>query len=259
MIDLVADLGEGFGAYSIGDDQQLLEIVSSANIACGFHAGDPDIMDRTVAECMRRGVGIGAHPSFPDLRGFGRRAMDLSADEVRTDTVYQVGSLAAFAAYHGGVVSHVAPHGKLGNLVAVRPDYAESVAQAVAGVDPRMVIVAQEGELAQAARRHGLQVAIVGIVDRAYQDDGTLVPRGQPGAVLHDAREIVDRTVRMACEGTIVSSSGASLQISPDTILLHGDNPGAVGLARLIRKELEAAGVRIAPVGDVLAAKQEAA
>ncbi|WP_458115921.1 LamB/YcsF family protein [Arthrobacter sp. D2-10] len=255
MIDLVADLGEGFGAYAMGNDEQLLEIVSSANIACGFHAGDPDIMDRTVAECVRRGVGIGAHPSFPDLRGFGRRTMELSSDEVRTDTTYQVGALTAFAAHHGGTVSHVAPHGRLGNLVAVRADYADSVACAVAGVDDSMVIVAQEGELSMAARRHGLRVAIVGIVDRAYQDDGTLVPRNQPGAVLHDPRHIVDRTVRMVCDGMIESASGADVEVNADSILLHGDNPGAVDLARLIRKELEAAGVRIAPVRDVLDAK----
>ena len=137
-VDLVADLGEGFGAYSIGDDKALLDIVSSANIACGFHAGDPDIMDATVAECVRTGVGIGAHPSFPDLRGFGRRAMDLTADEVRNDVIYQLGALSAFAAYHGGSVSHLAPHGRLGNLVATRADYAGAVADAAARVDPKL-------------------------------------------------------------------------------------------------------------------------
>ncbi len=150
-VDLVADLGEGFGAYSIGDDTALLEIVSSANIACGFHAGDPDIMNATVAQCVRRGVGIGAHPSFPDLRGFGRRTMDLTADEVRNDVVYQLGALTAFARYHGGTVSHLAPHGRLGNLVATRADYAQAVADAAAGVDPALIVLAQDGELARAA------------------------------------------------------------------------------------------------------------
>lgn len=258
-IDLVADLGEGFGAYTIGSDSDLLEIVSSANIACGFHAGDPDIMDATVAECVRRGVGIGAHPSFPDLRGFGRRDMGLSADEVRSDVLYQLGALSGFAAFHGTKVTHIAPHGRLGNLVAVRADYAAAVAEATARVDNELIVVAQEGELAQAARSAGLTVAIVGIVDRAYQEDGTLVPRSQPGAVLHDPSAIVERTVRMVCEGKIRCANGTDIDISTDTVLLHGDNPGAVELARLIRSELISAGVRIAPLAEVMDAKRKAA
>lgn len=259
MIDLVADLGEGFGAYRIGNDSELLDIVSSANIACGFHAGDPDIMNATVAQCVSRGVCIGAHPSFPDLRGFGRRAMDLAEDEVRNDVVYQLGALSAFAAFHGSRVSHVAPHGRLGNLVAVRPDYAAAVAEAAVRVDPELIVVAQEGALAKAARERGLRVALVGIVDRAYQDDGTLVPRGLTGAVLHDPKVIVERTVRMVCEGKISTVSGSDLEIQADTVLLHGDNAGAVELARVIRSELTAAGVSIAPLAEVLAAQQSVA
>ncbi|MGW9413999.1 LamB/YcsF family protein [Arthrobacter cupressi] len=256
-VDLVADLGEGFGTYTLGEDQDLLDIVSSANIACGFHAGDPDIMDRTVAECVRRGVGIGAHPSFPDLRGFGRRAMDLTAEEVRTDTLYQLGALSAFAAYHGTRVSHIAPHGRLGNLVATRADYADAVADAAFRADPSLIVLAQDGELARAAAERGLGVAIVGIADRAYQPDGTLVPRSQPGAVLHAPAVIVERTVRMVCEGVIETVAGTDVAIQADTVLLHGDNPGAVALARLIRKELTTAGVRIAPLAEVLAARQD--
>lgn len=256
-VDLVADLGEGFGAYSMGDDKALLDIVSSANIACGFHAGDPDIMDATVAECVRKGVGIGAHPSFPDLRGFGRRAMDLTADEVRNDVIYQLGALTAFAAYHGSSVSHVAPHGRLGNLVAARADYAQAVADAAVRVDPNLIMMAQDGELANAAAERGLRVAIVGIADRAYQEDGSLVPRSQPGAVIHDPSVIVQRTIRMVREGLIATASGSDLPIQADTVLLHGDNPGAVELARLIRNELVAAGVSIAPVAQVIAAKQK--
>ncbi len=258
-VDLVADLGEGFGAYSIGDDAALLDIVSSANIACGFHAGDPDIMNATVAECVRKGVGIGAHPSFPDLRGFGRRAMDLTAEEVRNDVVYQLGALTAFAGYHGASVSHLAPHGRLGNLVATRADYADAVAEAASRVDPSLIILAQDGELALAAARRGLSVGIVGIADRAYQDDGTLVPRALPGAVIHDPAIIVDRTVRMVCEGLIRTASGTDIRIAADTVLLHGDNAGAVELADLIRSELIAAGVTIAPLAQVLAAKQKVA
>ena len=258
-VDLVADLGEGFGAYSMGDDVALLEVVSSANIACGFHAGDPDIMNATVAECVRRGVSIGAHPSFPDLRGFGRRAMDLTADEVRNDILYQFGALSAFAAYHGTGVAHLAPHGRLGNLVATRADYARAVADAAARINPDLIVLAQDGELADAAAVRHLPVAIVGIADRAYEADGTLVPRGRPGAVIHDPSAIVDRTIRMVCEGLIETVAGTDLQIVADTVLLHGDTPGAVQLARQVRAELERAGVRIAPVAQVLAAKVEAA
>ena len=252
VIDLVADLGEGFGAYTLGDDAALLDIVSSANIACGFHAGDPDIMDATVAGCVERGVAIGAHPSFPDLRGFGRRAMDLTADEVRTDVLYQLGALGGFAAYYGTRVAHVAPHGRLGNLVATRADYAEAVADAAARVDPELIVLAQDGELARAAAVRGLRVGIVGIADRAYQEDGTLVARSQPGAVVHDPHAIVERTVRMVCEGVIETVAGTLLPIQADTVLLHGDTPSAVSLARLIRTELEGAGVRIAPLAEVL-------
>ncbi|KQR62359.1 hypothetical protein ASF98_15695 [Arthrobacter sp. Leaf337] len=258
-VDLVADLGEGFGAYSMGDDAALLEVVSSANIACGFHAGDPDIMNATVAECVRRGVSIGAHPSFPDLRGFGRRAMDLTADEVRNDILYQVGALSAFASYHGSGVAHIAPHGRLGNLVATRADYAEAVADAAARINPDLIVLAQDGELADAAALRQLPVAIVGIADRAYEADGTLVPRGRDGAVIHDPSAIVDRTIRMVCEGLIETVAGTDLQIVADTVLLHGDTPGAVQLARQIRAELERAGVTIAPVAQVLAAKAKAA
>jgi UPF0271 protein len=182
--------------------------------------------------------------------------MDLTADEVRTDVIYQLGALSAFAAYHGGSVSHLAPHGRLGNLVATRADYAGAVADAAVRVDPALIILAQDGELATAAVDRGLRVAIVGIADRAYQDDGTLVPRSQPGAVIHDPSVIVERTVRMVCEGLIETASGRDIAIKADTVLLHGDNPGAVELARLIRRELIAAGVTIAPLAEVLAAKQ---
>ena len=259
VIDLVADLGEGFGAYTLGDDAALLDIVSSANIACGFHAGDPDIMDATVARCVERGVAVGAHPSFPDLRGFGRRAMDLTAEEVRTDVLYQLGALTGFAAYHGTRVAHVAPHGRLGNLVATRADYAEAVADAAARVDPELIVLAQDGELARAAAARGLRVGIVGIADRAYQEDGSLVPRSQPGAVVHDPHAIVERTVRMVAEGVVETVAGTLLPIQTDTILLHGDTPSAVALARLIRTELEQSGVRIAPLAEVFAARAEAA
>lgn len=254
-VDLVADLAEGFGDYTMGDDSALLDLVTSANLACGFHAGDPRIMHRTVQECVQRGVAVGAHPGFPDLVGFGRRTMELTEHEVRTDVLYQLGALSAFAAYHGTKVTHVAPHGRLGNLVATRADYAEAVADAAAGFDPALIILAQEGELSRAARERGLTVGIVGIADRAYLDDGTLVRRGQPGAVLHDPGQIAERTVRMVTDGLIETVSGNDIAINADTVLLHGDNREAVELAQRIKQDLQAAGVEIRPLGQVLAAK----
>lgn len=245
VVDLVADLGESFGAYTMGDDDALLDIVTSANIACGFHAGDPRVMDRTVGECARRGVGIGAHPSFPDLAGFGRRTMDLTADEVRTDILYQLGALDAFARSHGTRVTHLCPHGRLGNLVVVRPDYAEAMVSAVQAFDPAIVLFTQAGEVVEHAERAGIRVAYVGVVDRSYEDDGTLTPRAIPGAVLHDADEIAARTVKLVTEGVMISRHGTPLPMRTDTVLLHGDGPGAVDLARRIRAELEAAGVEI--------------
>ncbi|MER5529355.1 5-oxoprolinase subunit PxpA [Streptomyces sp. NPDC002677] len=254
-VDLVADLGEGYGPWTMGDDEALLSVLTSANIACGFHAGDPRIMDATVRRCVDRGVAVGAHPSFPDRVGFGRRAMDLTPDEVRTDVLYQVGALQAFAAAHGTRVGHVAPHGRLGNLVATRRDYAVAVTEAIASLDPSLIVLAQDGELADAARARGLRVAVVGIADRAYQDDGTLVPRSEPGAVIHDEREIAERTVRMVTEGVIRSVGGRDIPVDCDTVLLHGDTPGALSLAHLIREELLAAEVGIAPLTAVLDGK----
>lgn len=247
-IDLVADLGEGFGSYTIGDDDALLDVVSSANIACGFHAGDPMIMSSVVRRCAERGVAVGAHPGFPDLRGFGRYAIDLPAAEVQADVLYQLGALTAFAAYHGVPVRHVTPHGRLGNLVAVRADYAEAIADALAHAAPHLIVMTGLGELERAARERGLAVAVVGNIDRAYCDDGTLVPRGRPGAVLHDPDEIAERAVRLVTDGVVVTESGAELAVPVDTLLVHGDTPEAVVTARRVREALNAAGVRIAPV-----------
>ncbi|MGW0866377.1 LamB/YcsF family protein [Streptomyces sp. NPDC002611] len=252
MVDLVADLGEGFGAYTMGDDEALLEMLTSANVACGFHAGDPRIMDATVRTCVRNRVAVGAHPSFPDLVGFGRRAMDLTPEEVRTDMLYQIGALQAFAVAHGTRVQHVAPHGRLGNLVAVRADYARAVVEAVASLDESLIVLAQDGELADAARARGLRVGIVGIADRAYRDDGTLVPRSEPGAVVHDPDEVARRTLRMVTEGVIRSVGGKDIPVACDTVLLHGDSPGAIALAGRIRRELLAAGVEISSLDKVL-------
>lgn len=251
-VDLVADVGEGFGAWTMGDDDALLDILTSANIACGFHAGDPQIMDRTVANCVARGIGIGAHPSFPDRVGFGRRAMDLTADEVRTDILYQVGALHAFAAAHGASLSHITPHGRLGNLVATDANYAAAVVDAVQSFDPTMIVLAQDGELADRARQQGLRVGIVAVVDRAYLADGTLVPRSEAGAVIHDLDTLVSRAVQLVTEGRTEAVDGTPIPVSADTLLLHGDNAGAVQTARAIREALDDAGVEIASLAEVL-------
>lgn len=253
-IDLVADLGEGFGSYTMGDDDALLDVVSSANIACGFHAGDPMIMAATVAKCAERGVAIGAHPSFPDLRGFGRYAIDLSASEVKADVLYQLGALTAFADYHGVRVTHITPHGRLGNLVAVRDDYADEIADALAHAAPHLTVMAGLGAMERSARARGLAVGIVGNIDRAYLDDGTLQPRSQPGAVLHDPDEIADRAVRLATEGIVVTVTGRELAVRVDSLLVHGDTPEAVTTAVRVRERLEDAGVRVAPMASGTAA-----
>ncbi|MFK0004799.1 LamB/YcsF family protein [Paenarthrobacter sp. NPDC090522] len=251
-VDLIADLGEGFGAYTMGDDNALLDLVTSANIACGFHAGDPRVMDRTVAECVRRGIGIGAHPSFPDLVGFGRRSMDLTAEEVRTDVLYQLGALSAFAAAHGTSVTHLCPHGRLGNLVITRADYADAMVQAVAQFDPSILVLTQAGAVVDAAANHGIRVGMVGVIDRNYEDDGTLTPRSHPEALIHNLDAVVERTVRMASEGTVLSREGKLLDVDVDTILLHGDGPHAVELATRVRDALLDAGVTIAPLAATL-------
>ncbi|MFD9963015.1 LamB/YcsF family protein [Amycolatopsis sp. NPDC058986] len=251
-VDLVADLGEGFGAYRMGDDAELLDIVSSANVACGFHAGDPRLMEETVAACARRGIGVGAHPGFPDLAGFGRRAMELTPREVRTDVLYQLGALGAFARACRIRLRHVTPHGRLGNLAMTERPYAEAVVDAVAAYDRSLAVVTQDGVLAEAAGRAGLAVAILMLADRAYRDDGTLVPRREPGAVITDPAEVATRVVRAVTGGVVRTVTGRDLPITCDTVLVHGDTPGAVELARGVRAALHQAGVRIAPLADVL-------
>ncbi|WP_407727515.1 LamB/YcsF family protein (plasmid) [Rhodococcoides fascians] len=254
-VDLVADLGEAFGSYSMGDDLALLEMVTSANIACGFHAGDPVVMNRTVAECARRGIAVGAHPGFPDLVGFGRRAMDLTQNEVMTDTLYQIGALHAFATAHRTPLTHITPHGRLGNLVVIDDRYAQGVLDAVTAYDPTLIVVTQAGRLADLARQASIPVSILGIADRAYNADGTLVSRALPGAVVTDPDDVADRVVRMVVDNIVLAVDGTEVPIDCDTVLLHGDTPGSVHLARTIRARLDAAGVHIAPMSRVLGAK----
>ena len=249
-IDLNADVGEGFGAYSLGNDEALLGLVSSANIACGFHAGDPGVMERTVALALRGGAALGAHPGYPDLQGFGRRSLALGEGEVYAAVLYQVGALRAFARAAGADLRHVKPHGALYNDAARNPALARGVARAVKAAGGGLVLVGLPGcELETAAGEAGLIYAREFFADRAYQDDGSLVPRSRPDAVIHDEDACVERVLRAVREGTVATATGKSIPVWADTICLHGDNPEAVAFARRLRDALEAAGISIRPVG----------
>jgi 5-oxoprolinase (ATP-hydrolysing) subunit A len=252
VVDLVADVGEGFGDYRIADDAELLRIVSSANIACGFHAGDPRTMQEAVAACIAHGVGVGAHPGFHDLVGFGRRAIDQTPLQTTTDVLYQLGALQAFAQAAGTRLRHVAPHGRLGNLVVSDEAVARAVLDGIEAFDRSLIVVTSAGALQRAALDRGLTVGLLGFPDRAYSDDGTLVPRRERGAVIHDAEDIARRAVEMATTGGISSRNGTRIALDCHSLLLHGDNPVSVTAARLVRHELERVGVMIAPLADVL-------
>ncbi len=256
VIDLSADLGEGLAGWQDSDDDtRLLPALSSANVACGFHAGDPEIMRRTVALCREHGVAVGAHPSFPDRDSFGRRTMQMSYEEIYSDTLYQVGALVGFARAAGVRVEHVSPHGRLGNLVVEQEAYARPVLDAIADIDESLIVVTYSGTLERLARERGMQVGLMAFPDRAYEDDGTLVSRQRPDAVFHDAEIIADRAREMVETGRIRSRTGAIVEVQFDTVLLHGDNEASVTAARQVRRELEDAGITIAPLADVLAAR----
>jgi UPF0271 protein len=258
MVDLSADIGESFGSWRMGEDRAILRSLTSANVACGFHAGDPRVMSESVLACVEHGVAVGAHPGFADLVGFGRRAIDMSAEEVRTDVLYQIGALAAFAKAAGTALTHVSPHGRLGNLVVSDEHYARPVAEAVEAVDPTLIVVTYSGALERLARERGLRVGLLGFADRAYEDDGTLVSRKEPGAVLHDPDVIAERALSMVTTGTVTSRTGREVAVEVDSILLHGDNEASVAGARQLRNGLEDAGVLVVPLADVLAAKPAA-
>lgn len=244
-VDLVADLGEGFGCYTIADDRSMLEFVSSANVACGFHAGDPRTMAKAVELAVKNGVGIGAHPGFPDLVGFGRRDMNLTSWEITTDVLYQLGALEAFAKTYGGRLQHITPHGRLGNLADTDRRYAEAVLDAVVRFDQSIIIAVPEGELGQLAKQKGLKVATLMLGDRSYNDDGSLVNRREPNAVIHDPEIVMKRCVRMVVEGKVTSITGHDIAKKGDSLLLHGDTAGSLELARKIRGALVEAGVEI--------------
>ena len=252
-INLNADLGESFGAWRMGDDAALLAIVGSANVACGFHGGDPLVMAQTVRLARAAGVSIGAHPSFPDLQGFGRRAMRLSADELAAVVTYQIGALMGMAQSQGARVTHVKPHGAMSNLACEDAAMAATIAAAVRAVDAGLILLAPAlSQLALAGRAAGLKVADEVFADRAYTDDGNLVPRSQPGAVLASSGACLAHVLRMLERGGIVSTSGQLLPTSFHSICVHGDNAHAVATAAAVRAGVLAAGHRLCALPELI-------
>lgn len=251
VIDFNCDMGESFGAYKMGLDEQIVHFVTSVNVACGFHAGDPGWMAQTVKTAEVAGAAIGAHPAYPDLQGFGRRDMSLTADEIRSTVKYQIGALAAFTQGHR--LQHVKPHGAMYNKAVKDREQATAIVQAVREYDPDLIHVVLAGSLwEQIARDAGVRVARECYADRAVTPQGQLVPRSQPGAVIHDEESVVRRSLKLATEGRVTAADGSEIDFSADTICLHGDTPGAVRLAETVRRELESAGVKIKPLSQVV-------
>ncbi|MDT7727229.1 MAG: 5-oxoprolinase (ATP-hydrolyzing) subunit [Actinomycetota bacterium] len=246
IIDLNSDLGEGFGAWKMGDDDALLEIVTSANIACGFHAGDPSVMRRVTERAVERGVAIGAHVAYRDLAGFGRRAIDIAPDELSDEVLYQIGALDAFAQAAGGRVRYVKPHGALYNTAAVDEEQAWAVLDGLRRYNPSLAILCPpDSEMSRQAENFGIRAFAEAFADRAYTAQGSLVSRKLPGAVLHDPDTVAARAVEIAKTGRVIAAGGGELSIRARSLCVHGDTPGAVELAHRIAKELVSAGVHI--------------
>jgi UPF0271 protein len=251
-VDLNCDMGESFGSYRMGNDEAILDHVTSANIACGFHAGDPGTMRKTVKLAMDKGVAVGAHPGLPDLVGFGRRNMEISAQEAYELVVYQIGALSAFVKAEGGTMQHVKPHGALYNLAAKSAELSKAIAEAVYKVDPELVLFGLAGsELVKAGESVGLRTASEVFADRSYQQDGSLTPRSQQDALLTDHDDAVQQVLRMVQEGKVLSRQGVDVAIKADTVCIHGDGSHALVFARKIRESLSHAGVAVQAVSSI--------
>jgi UPF0271 protein len=248
-IDLNCDLGEGFGAWEMGNDAAMIELATSVNIACGFHAGDADTMRKTVDLAKARGVSIGAHPGYRDLHGFGRRPVaGLTAAEIENLVAYQIGALQAIATLAGHKVTHVKAHGALSNVACEDDMTARAIASAIKAVDRNLIfVVLANSKLVAAGDAAGLPMAHEIFADRAYEDDGSLVSRRKPGAVLHDPAQIAQRVVRMVQDGAVISVSGKAIKMRMDTVCIHGDTPGAVEIGRGVRQALKDSGIQVAP------------
>jgi UPF0271 protein len=248
-IDLNCDLGESFGPWEIGNDPAMIELATSVNVACGFHAGDADIMRKTVEMAKAHGVSVGAHPGYRDLHGFGRRPVPgMTSSEIENLVAYQIGALQAIATAAGHKVTHVKAHGALSNVACADDMTARAIANAIKAVDRDLIfVVLANSKLVQAGEAANLPMVHEVFADRAYEDDGSLVSRRKAGAVLHDAKEIADRVVRMVQDGAVVSVTGKAIKMRTDTVCIHGDTPGAVEIARGVRKALKDAAIDVAP------------
>jgi UPF0271 protein len=250
-IDINSDLGESFGAYTIGHDEGLMNAITSANVAAGFHAGDPSVLRDTIRLAKAHGVAVGAHPGFPDLVGFGRRELNVTAKEAEDMVLYQVAAVSGVAAAEGVRVQHVKPHGALFNMAVRSPELSAAIARAVFAFDRSLILFGLPGsEILNAGRAAGLRVAAEVFADRAYEADGSLASRRKPGSVIHDPASVVARAVRMVKEKTVVATDGSIVQLDADTICVHGDTPGAPELARRIKEALTTAGASVAPIGE---------
>ena len=245
-IDLNSDLGESFGNYTLGMDERILELISSANIACGFHAGDPDVMHRTVQLALKNNVALGAHPGFPDLVGFGRRTMGVSPQEVYTMMVYQIGALNGFIKAEGGKMQHVKPHGALYNMAAKDKKLAEAIAESLYKVDPELVLFGLAGsEMIHAAKRIGIRAIEEVFADRTYQKDGTLTPRSQANSMITDDQKAIAQVLKMVQEKRVTSVDGSDIALQADTICVHGDGEHALNFAKKIKEKLEEANILV--------------
>ncbi|MCK9364257.1 MAG: 5-oxoprolinase subunit PxpA [Syntrophales bacterium] len=248
-IDINCDMGESFGAYTLGMDGEVIKHISSANIACGYHAGDPQVMSKTVKLAWENGVAVGAHPGYPDLVGFGRRNMDCTPAEVRDFVIYQVAALNGFCSLHGAKMQHVKPHGNLYNMSVGNENLSRAIAEAIAAVDRNLIWVVLGGAQAPLARKiadaAGIRVAFEAFPDRTYDPDGKLTSRKRPGAVIEDPKRSVEQALRMAIDGEVIAVDGSRLQMEIHTLCLHGDNPSAVKHTQAIRLALETEGIGV--------------
>jgi len=252
QVDLNCDLGEGFGAWKMGFDEELMKYITSANIACGWHGGDPLVMSKTVQLAKKNNVSVGAHPGYPDLLGFGRRSLDCTFDELKNYLIYQIGALDGFCKIHGVRMTHVKPHGKMYLDAFEKVDQARAIAEAIVHYNPNLFYIAFAGAkgklMTDVAREMKLKVVYEAFPDRAYTSQGDLVSRSVPGAVIRDPHEAADRALRMAKEGRIIAIDGVSIHIDVHTLCVHGDTPGAVDLVRIIRETLKKNGIEVVPL-----------
>lgn len=252
-VDLNSDLGESFGRYTLGMDEKIIPLITSANVACGFHASDPVVMEKTIAMAEKADIRVGAHPGFPDLMGFGRRNMVISPEEAKAYTLYQVGALAAFAQANGCRLQHVKPHGALYNMAAKDYELSRAICEGIYGFDKNLIVLALSGgELARAAKDMGMRVAQEVFADRAYEEDGTLVNRRKEGAMITDEEEAISRVIRMVKEKKVTAVTGNDISIEADSVCVHGDGQKALAFVERIRAALQKEGIAICPLAEIV-------